>query len=714
MKVRELIEGTTWRPGRGYDRALPDVTVLLPTYRRGANGFFLRAARSVLDQSLTRLELLIIDDASTDGTAAQIRELMARDDRVSCLTHRRNIGLPAISIYEGYRRARAPYLSFAFDDFIFETNALERLVAEATRARAPILHGYARMAVRTGSCTTIGRRGKDFHDYEPLRQINCLPNAGVMLRKDLVDAIGWFDPHVCLLRVCDQDYWERIRRRHLIEYTPIRVGTEFGQTLDDSLGSSNPMNLDAVLEFMRYERNHLLMPGTFLDRDVCECPDEASDNLKRFIGSMRELRTNRLGAPPEPRSRPTSGREDNRRLVVIGPVEASLSLHFDGIFEDQRHLVTMFSPFGRVSLDVELIIGATAVIFSSGLFIYRYFMELLRLCEALRIPVYYLIDDNWFVIQQELNHPSLKGFSRRSTIDVIRRLAGLIVTSEPLREYARERALNDSVLLLQPVLDSHLRPTVEQPPRGSLTIAVPGGPFRNAHFRKVIAPGLNGLPADIALELLVRDADKRLRRVVEPRIQITSAGFFRSFSEFVRRWRRFGPDVLVHPRGQTLNIDYKSPNAILVAHLLGAVPVVADERAYAALGEEQGVVKVRVDTAEAWRDAVASLVDPDRWQRLRSRLAAYCEARFGPQHNEATLRGVLDRHAVCDATLRARRLQMYANLPRLRDQVAWRARPARWLRQRWYGLPPALRRRLHPLVYVLTARLFPGAMLPRL
>ena len=98
MKVRDLIRDTVWHPGSGYDAATtPRVSVLLPTFCRGQSGLFSRAVEGVLKQTLTDLELIIVDDASTDGTAGLIREFMARDGRVSCLTHPTNIGLPAIS-----------------------------------------------------------------------------------------------------------------------------------------------------------------------------------------------------------------------------------------------------------------------------------------------------------------------------------------------------------------------------------------------------------------------------------------------------------------------------------------------------------------------------------------------------------------------------------------------------------------------------------------
>ena len=99
----------------------------MPTFRRGNDGSFLKAANSILAQSLRDIELIVVDDGSRDGTARQIEDLMTADGRVSCLRHPENIGLPAISEYEAFVRARGEYIAFGFDDFVFGPSALSDL-----------------------------------------------------------------------------------------------------------------------------------------------------------------------------------------------------------------------------------------------------------------------------------------------------------------------------------------------------------------------------------------------------------------------------------------------------------------------------------------------------------------------------------------------------------------------------------------------------------
>ncbi|MCU0664680.1 MAG: glycosyltransferase, partial [Myxococcota bacterium] len=58
----------------------PKISVLLPTYNAGAS--LLRAAESILGQSMGDLELLVYDDGSTDDTPQILERLAKRDGRV--------------------------------------------------------------------------------------------------------------------------------------------------------------------------------------------------------------------------------------------------------------------------------------------------------------------------------------------------------------------------------------------------------------------------------------------------------------------------------------------------------------------------------------------------------------------------------------------------------------------------------------------------------
>src|SRR2546430_3881689 len=76
----------------------PLVSVILPTYARHASGRLQRAVDSVLSQSFTNFELIIVDDGSTDGSNEFIEHCRALDPRVVHVRHELNSGLPALRV----------------------------------------------------------------------------------------------------------------------------------------------------------------------------------------------------------------------------------------------------------------------------------------------------------------------------------------------------------------------------------------------------------------------------------------------------------------------------------------------------------------------------------------------------------------------------------------------------------------------------------------
>ena len=67
------------------------VSIVMPTYN--AVKYIQGAVESVLRQTYTDWELLIVDDGSTDGTEQMIQNLIKMDERVKLVKNRENIGV---------------------------------------------------------------------------------------------------------------------------------------------------------------------------------------------------------------------------------------------------------------------------------------------------------------------------------------------------------------------------------------------------------------------------------------------------------------------------------------------------------------------------------------------------------------------------------------------------------------------------------------------
>ncbi len=120
-------------------RATPDVTVVLIGYNDSAN--LPSAIRSVLDQSLRNLEVVVVDDASSDDSVA-VAEAMAREDaRLTVVQLPSNSGGCSRPRNVGLEHARAPYVMFLDSDDVFERHACKNMLLAAERTGADVVAG---------------------------------------------------------------------------------------------------------------------------------------------------------------------------------------------------------------------------------------------------------------------------------------------------------------------------------------------------------------------------------------------------------------------------------------------------------------------------------------------------------------------------------------------------------------------------------------------
>lgn len=105
------------------------ISVIMPIYNAGE--YLSRAIGDVLSQSFTDLELICVDDGSTDNSDSIIRSFMRKDDRVKMIT-RRNGG-PSMARNAGLTEAVGDYIIFLDADDFYEKDLLSSLYEVAER-----------------------------------------------------------------------------------------------------------------------------------------------------------------------------------------------------------------------------------------------------------------------------------------------------------------------------------------------------------------------------------------------------------------------------------------------------------------------------------------------------------------------------------------------------------------------------------------------------
>ena len=124
----------------------PLVSVIIPVYN--AESTLRECLESVLQQG-TRLEVLCVDDGSTDGSLALLREYEARDDRIRVYTQKNQYA--GVARNRGIAHARGAYLAFLDADDVFLPGILHELYAQAEQQGLDFIKaGYAYYDAKTG------------------------------------------------------------------------------------------------------------------------------------------------------------------------------------------------------------------------------------------------------------------------------------------------------------------------------------------------------------------------------------------------------------------------------------------------------------------------------------------------------------------------------------------------------------------------------------
>ena len=105
------------------------ISVIMPIYN--AVEYLSRAIGDLLSQSFTDLELICVDDGSTDNSDSIIRSFMRKDSRVKMITQRN--GGPSIARNAGLAEAVGDYIIFLDADDFYEKNLLSSLYEVAER-----------------------------------------------------------------------------------------------------------------------------------------------------------------------------------------------------------------------------------------------------------------------------------------------------------------------------------------------------------------------------------------------------------------------------------------------------------------------------------------------------------------------------------------------------------------------------------------------------
>ena len=187
---------------------MTEVTVIIPTYNRAQR--VCRAVSSVLDQTFTDFEIIVIDDASTDDTGERLEEF---GNRIKVIRHPENKGVSAAR-NSGLKKAKGEYISLLDSDDYWMADKLRVQVDFFKENPDAVISQAREMWIRNGKHVNPAKKHlKPSGDiFIPSLKLCLVSPSAVMFKKSLLDEIGMFDEE---FPVCeDYDLWLRIAYKY--------------------------------------------------------------------------------------------------------------------------------------------------------------------------------------------------------------------------------------------------------------------------------------------------------------------------------------------------------------------------------------------------------------------------------------------------------------------------------------------------------------------
>ena len=187
----------------------PRVSVILPTFNR--RGVVTEAIDSVLNQDYADLELIVVDDGSTDDTP---RLLSVYGDRLNCI-RQANRGVSAAR-NAGVRAASGDLIALLDSDDVWLPGKVSAQVSFFETHPDALICQTQEIWIRNGVRVNPGKRHRKEAGMIFERSLGlCLVSpSAVMMRRSLLDEVGLFDE---TLPACeDYDLWLRIAWKHPI------------------------------------------------------------------------------------------------------------------------------------------------------------------------------------------------------------------------------------------------------------------------------------------------------------------------------------------------------------------------------------------------------------------------------------------------------------------------------------------------------------------
>lgn len=202
------------------------ISVIIPTFNRADK--VVRAISSVLDQTFTDFEIIVVDDGSTDGTKGAVARF---DDRITYIEHSLNLGVSAAR-NTGIRKSTGEFIAFLDSDDWWLPEKLQVQMGFFDSHTQAVALQTEEIWIRNGRRVNpkIKHLKPSGNIFEPSIKLCLISPSAVMIKRSLLEEVGLFDEN---LPACeDYDLWLRISCRYPVYLVQEQLVIKEGGTRD--------------------------------------------------------------------------------------------------------------------------------------------------------------------------------------------------------------------------------------------------------------------------------------------------------------------------------------------------------------------------------------------------------------------------------------------------------------------------------------------------
>ncbi len=231
----------------------PLISIILPTYN--GSRFLKKSIESCLCQSYNNLELIVVNDCSTDDTAAIIEYYSRSDKRIKVVHNEVNMKLPS-SLNKGFSLANGEYFTWTSDDNLFSKHALKTLLNNIQAKGSDIIYSSYRLINESGGSL------EKFAGIPEEILFKCVVGACFLYKRTVHEQLGGYD--VTKFRMEDMDFWLRAFTKfktRFIDYPNLYSYRKHGDSLTSNIYSDTE-------KYYEYRKNHFESFKTFFNEGL--------------------------------------------------------------------------------------------------------------------------------------------------------------------------------------------------------------------------------------------------------------------------------------------------------------------------------------------------------------------------------------------------------------------------------------------------------------